>query len=317
MIPFLVIIRRRNKAFQMHSSLQYVLMSAALCVTAVAQSLVVTNKADGKVWIEAKALAGEPQTLQVSADLDFWTDLNSSITDTYSIEVTNNWVARKYFRMVPTAPDPEPIRLAVIGDSLSSDCCGWGGGLYGYFKPSATVVNYAQPWTSTKVFLQSSEYDKLRLIKPNYVLIQFGWFDGSGDPDRSATPAEFAANLRALVEVTRGFGGAPILVTVHAARSWDSNGRLVASDHGYNAITKQVAAEVNTPGVDLYRLTSELFTKLGKSGCEFMLFKPFGPEDTMHFSALGSQYVAQAVVSALPESLAPYVVGNLEHPPQP
>ena len=301
----------------MHSSLKYLLMCAALCVTAVAQSLVVTNKADGKVWIEAKALAGEAQTLQVSADLHFWTDLNSSITDTYSIEVTNNWVARKYFRMVPTAPDPAPIRLAVIGDSLSSDCCGWGGGLSAYFKPSMTVVNYAQPWTSTKVFLQSSEYDKLTLIKPNYVLIQFGWFDGSGDPDRSATPAEFAANLRTIVEVTRGFGGVPVLVTVHAARSWDGNGKLVAADHGYNAITKQVAAEVKTPVIDLYQLTSELFTKLGKSGCEFMLFTPFGPEDTMHFSALGAQYVAQTVVNALPESLAAYVVGNLEHPPEP
>src|SRR5687767_7417623 len=125
----------------MHSSLKYLLVHAALCATAFAQSLVVTNKTDGKIWIEAKAPAGVPHTLQVSADLRFWTDLSSSITDTYSAEVTNSWVARKYFRMVPTAPDPDPIRLAVIGDSLSSDCCGWGGGLYGYFKPWATVVN--------------------------------------------------------------------------------------------------------------------------------------------------------------------------------
>ena len=43
----------------MHSSLKYVLMYAALCVTAVAQALVVTNKADGKVWIEAKAPAAK------------------------------------------------------------------------------------------------------------------------------------------------------------------------------------------------------------------------------------------------------------------
>lgn len=300
----------------MHSFLKYLLMCAAFCATALAQSLVVTNKADGKIWIEAKANA-VPHTLQVSADLRFWTDLNTPTAEDVSIEVTNNWAARKYFRMVPTAPDPAPIRIAVIGDSLSSDCCGWGGGLPAYFKSSATVVNYAQPWTSTKVFLQSSEYDKLTLIKPNYVLIQFGWFDGSGDPDRSSTPAEFAANLRTLVQVTRDFGGVPILLTVHAARVWDNDGKLVASDHHYNGITKQVAQEVNAPLIDLYELTHELFGKLGKSGCEFMIFAPFGPEDTMHFSALGAQYVAQTVVSALPESLAPYVSGNLERPPEP
>ncbi|HUS33741.1 MAG TPA: GDSL-type esterase/lipase family protein [Verrucomicrobiae bacterium] len=301
----------------MHSWLKYLLMYAALCATALAQSLVVTNKADGKVWVEAKGAAGVSHTLQVSADLHFWTDLNSSITDAYSIELTNNWGATKYFRLLPTGPDPDPIRVAIIGDSLSSDCCGWGGGIHSYFKPAATVVNYALPWTSTKVFLQSAEYDKLTLIKPNYVLIQFGWFDGSGDPDRSATPSEFAANLRTIVDVVRGFNGVPILVTVHAARNWDGNGNLIPSDHPYNAITKQVAAEVNTPVIDLYKLTSELFGKMGKSGCEFMIFAPFGPDDTMHFSYLGGVYVSQTIVNALPDALAPYLIGNLERPPLP
>lgn len=302
----------------MHTSFKtLVMVCAAFGANAFAQSLSVTNKADGKVWVEASAPSDNPHRLQTSANLHLWSDIKSDVTELYSVELTNNWVARKYFRLVPAGEEAPPIRIVIAGDSMSSDCCGWGGGMYGYFKPNATVVNYAVPWTSTEVFLQSAEYEKMLLIKPNYVLIQFGWFDGSSDPDRKTTPAEFAANLKTLVNVIRGFNGVPILLTLHAARTWDSSGNLLPSDHPYNAITRQVAAEVNTPLLDLYQQSSDLLKKLGKSGSDFMHFAPFGPDDVMHLSAPGGVYVSQVVVNGLPDALGPYLTGNLEHPPVP
>ena len=49
---------------------------------------------------------------------------------------------------------------------MTSDCCGWGGGIYGYFKPNATVINYATAWASSKVFVRSAEWDKMLVVKP-------------------------------------------------------------------------------------------------------------------------------------------------------
>jgi lysophospholipase L1-like esterase len=186
-----------------------------------------------------------------------------------------------------------------------------------YFKPNATVINYAQPWTSSKIFLQSEELDKMLLIKPDYVLMEFGYSDYTPDPDRGSTAQEFADNLRQIIQIVRGFNGTPILITLHADRQWDATGKLIPYENPYNAITRQIAAEQHTPLIDLYKLSVELFNKLGQSGCAFMTWDPSNPADGMHVSSLGAVYISQLVSKSLPDNLGPYLLGVLDPPPKP
>jgi len=190
------------------------------------QSLSIINQGKSNFWIQASAPAANPYTLQASANLHLWADIHDPIQGQYSSRLAGTRVSSRYFRLVPSSPAAPSIIVMLIGDSMVSDCCGWGGGMYGYFKPNATVVDYGMPWTSTKIFLQSAEWDKMLLVKPNYVLIQFGYSDNFyDDPDRFTTIPEFHNNLTNIVQTVLGFGGIPIMVTLHAVRIWDANGR--------------------------------------------------------------------------------------------
>jgi len=281
------------------------------------QSLSIIKKGESNYWIEATAPANAPQTLQASENLHLWVDIYSDVQEPYSYPFDSTGVSLRYFRLMPSIPPAPQIRVLLLGDSMTADCCGWGRGIYGYFKPNATVVNYAMPWTSTKVFLQSAEWEKMLLIKPDYVLIQYGYIDANIDPDRSTTPEEFADNLRTIVQTIRGFNGIPILVTLHAARLFDDQGKIIPFGQEPNAITKQVAAELKTPLIDLNKLTTALFNELGPSGTTFMHWEGGEADDVMHLSQLGAQYVARLVVNALPDSLGPYLTGILDSPPKP
>jgi lysophospholipase L1-like esterase len=281
------------------------------------QSLSVSQKPDSSFWVQMSAPAGGPYTLQTTANLHLWIDKQNDVPDQASFLLDHSYASARYFRLVPTQPDPSPTRVMLLGDSMVAECCGWGLGMPTYFKPSATVLNYAQAWTSSKVFFTTAEYDKMLLVKPNYVLMQFCYSDIGADPDRSSTPEEFTSNLQTLVQTIRGWDGVPILITLHAARVWDANGNLIPTDHPYNTIIRQVSANLKTPLVDLYKITFELFSKLGKSGCAFMTYDPNNPEDGLHVSPAGAVYVAQVIAQYLPDALGPYMVGVLDPPPIP
>jgi lysophospholipase L1-like esterase len=295
-------------------------LCAILSVSAVfSQSLSIGRKPDASVSLQAGPAAGESATLQVSENLRLWIDVTNDVPDQYTLPVDTSYGALRYYRLAPTPPEAPPVRIMTLGDSMVADCCGWGSRLEFFLKPNALLLNYAQAWTSTKVFLQSPEYDKMLLVKPNYVLMEFGYSDGAVDPsgDRGSTPEEFEQNLRTLVETIRGFNGVPILMTLHANRAWDSSGKLIPSDHGYNVITKRVAAELGAPLIDLYKITFDLFTQLGKDGCAFMYLDPANPADGMHVSPLGGIYLSQQIARFLPEAVGPYLTRVLDAPPKP
>jgi len=297
-------------------SLPTVLLVLTLSANAAFGQSLSIKKVNTNYWIEATAPASDPHTLQASDNMHLWVDIHENVQEPYSFAFDNAGVSERYFRFPPSEPPAAPIVVMLIGDSMSADCCGWGGGMYRYFKPNATVVNYSQPWTSSKVFLQSAEMEKMLLVKPDYVLIQFAWSDGggAGDPERGSTPPEFMDNLRTIVQTVRGFNGVPILITLHAAREWDAQGNLTTWEHPYNALIKQVSAELNTPLIDLYHITRDLLNELGPTGAAFM---ELWPGDNMHTSPLGAVYISRLLTHALPDSFGPYLTGIFDPPPKP
>ena len=285
--------------------------------TSRGQSLSIIKKGESNFWIQASAPAADPYTLQASANLHLWADIHDPVQGDYSNQLGGMSASQRYFRLVPSSPPGDPIIVVMIGDSMTADCCGWGQGMYEYFKPNATLVNYAMPATSTKVFLQSAERDEMLLVKPDYVLIQFGYSDQvyAADTNINTTLQEFGDNLRTIVQSVRDFGGVPILVTLHAGRYWDANGQLTPTWQERNAVTREVAAELQTPLVDLYQLSVELFNQLGPSGTAFMQWAPGGPTDGMHMSPAGAVVIARLVVNALPDNFGPYLTGIFDPPP--
>jgi lysophospholipase L1-like esterase len=287
---------------------------AILSTTPVFGQALSIKKTDTNYWIEASAGTGESRTLQESDNLHLWVDIHD-VQEPYSFAFDTAGVSERYFRLPPSVPPAPPIRVMIIGDSMDSDCCGWGGGIYRYFKPNVTVVNYSQPSTTTQAFLQSAELDKMMLLEPQYVLMQFAWSDGAAVGGVSRD--DFAANLREIVRIIRGFNGIPILINLHAAREWDAEGNLSPWEHPYNVQIRAVSTELNTPFVDLYQITRVLFNELGPTGVAFMHADQFGPEDVMHVSPLGAVYVSRLLTHYLPDSLGPYLTGIFDPPPRP
>ena len=303
----------------MKTKLMFVKLSAALLasffgISASAQSVSI-KKVNAEYTVEATMAPGTQSNIQASHDMRLWIDIERDLDGGHTYSFAPGGVPQRYFRLAPTVEAP-PIRVMIIGDSMSADCCGWGVAMPSYFKPNATVINYASPWTSTKVFLQSSEMEKMLLVKPNYVFMQFAWTDGSvGDVDRMTTMEEFEANLRTLIDTVRGFTGVPMLVTLQAARTWDNTGKLISSDHPRNAITRRLAAELNVPLFDVYKMTHDLFTELGPVGAQFFHWTPGGPDDVMHISPAGARWVSRLVALQFPEALGPYLTPMYDLPP--
>jgi lysophospholipase L1-like esterase len=293
------------------------LICAALCASSgFGQSLSVVKKAETNYWVEATAPANTPYALQASENLHLWVGLQDELQGPYSARLEGTNILRRFFRVTSPPPPPPPhIRILMIGDSLTSDCCGWGQGIPQYFNANATVVNYAMAGESTKVFLKSAEMEKMLLIKPDYVLIQFGWVDEAWGaeiaPDVYTSPAEFEENLRTIVQTVRGFNGTPIIVNVHAARVWDANGKVIPSFSERNAINKKVSDELHTQMIDLNKLTTDVWNELGPGILDIMHMPSFPPNDVMHVSVLGATVIARVVVNALPDNLGPYLKGGM------
>ena len=282
-----------------------------------AQSLTV-KKTSGNFVIEATAPADNPHNLQASENWLLWVDVQEGITGPVTLPLNTTSAVQRVYRLISTPPEPEPIRVMYLGDSMGSDCCGWGRGTYQYFKSSATVINYSIPSTSTKVFLASQEKENMLLIKPDYVLINYGFVDGGTSTNVSTPLEEFEANLRTIVQMVRSFNGVPIMVTVHVGRLWDAQGKIIVNPtmEFRNQITRRLATELRLPIVDLHKLTLDYFNELGSERTVFMNLPGF-PGDNVHFSELGAQHVARLLLSNLPGRFGPYLTGIFERPPIP
>jgi lysophospholipase L1-like esterase len=270
------------------------------------------NKVGTNYTIHASASADTPYTLQASEDFRLWIDLANDLTDPFSLALERPPVSSRYFRLIPSTPQPSSIRIMAYGDSLIADCCGWGAGISVYLKPNVTFANWASPGTGTKFALQESVLQTMTLVKPKYVFFEYGLYDyGTG-----VNAEEFENNVKALINIVRGFDGIPFLFTVQAERAWDTNGKLIPSDHPYNPITRRIAAQTNTPLIDLYEITADLYQTLGRNGTQFMIWT--GNPDGLHFGPLGAVWVAQLVLKNMPGSFGPYLKDSiLDLPPSP
>jgi len=297
-------------------SLILLLLCIALFTDAAqGQSLSIIKEGESEFLIKGAAPPDTRYVLQASGNLRLWADINDEVSGQVSHRVDIDGVTQRFFRLTPWTPPAPPIRLVILGDSTVGDGTGWGTRIHGYFKPTVQIVNLAWPNMSTSMFLTSEQMPKLRAIKPEFVIAQFGWIDAGGCDGTlrcRTTLQEYADNLKTIVQAIRGFDGTPILITPTDPRVFDDTGKVVFLLRDYVAITKDVATQLQVHLIDLNQLTHDLYNGLGESGSAYI---SRAPNDPAHYSQEGAQIVSGLLVNSLPDSLGPYLVENLDQAP--
>jgi len=181
------------------------------------------------------------------------------------------------------APPLPGYKIILVGDSTMAPNSGWGGAFCGrHVKWKITCVNLARGARSTRSFRSEGAWDvalgemKVPGYARVYVLIQMGHNDQARHkPERWTDEAtEFPDNLRRFVREARAAGAVPILVTPLSRREF-RDGKLHNTLASWSAQVRKVAAETETPLLDLNARSAELVQRLGPVGS--MAFAQLAP----------------------------------------
>ena len=251
---------------------------------------------------------------QIERSLNFWDWLgnyNHSVgSQTFSLQSDEGQSA--FYRLNIWQLSEDEASMALIGDSTIMDFSyyggnvgGWGEGFGGHFNDRIITVNLAQPGQSTQTYLESGwQVQNLKFVAADFVFIQFGMVDElSGQPEKRTTMEDYRDNLKSLVELVRGFGGTPILVTPLTLREFDAEGKVVPYLDERSDVVLDVAQCLACPGIDLNRLTKKLYQDLGNAESD-----GFTHTDQLHLLAPGAKVISQLVADNVPEFLQAYRV---------
>ncbi|WP_454715968.1 rhamnogalacturonan acetylesterase [Caulobacter segnis] len=167
-------------------------------------------------------------------------------------------------------PKFRAIKIVLVGDSTTAVLGGWGPSFCGWHVTSfAACINLARGGRSSGNYRAEGSWalamDEIKSggFTDTYVLIQFGHNDQPGKPGRSTDLAtEFPVNMKRYVDEVRAAGGKPILVTPLTRRSF-KDGKLLDDLGPWADAVRKVAAETNTPVVDLHARSQAAVQAMG------------------------------------------------------
>ena len=204
----------------------------------------------------------------------------------------------------------------VVGDSTMANKSnpernpehGWGQVLHEFLSEGTVVHNHASGGRSTRSFVAEGRWNRvIEALQPgDWVIIQFGHNDQKKKkPELYTDPAtDYRDFLKKFVEETRAKGGKPILAT-SIYRRYFREGQAKSSLGGYPQATREVAAELEVPMVDLHQLTGDLLNEYGEAGSKALFlhyeagehpYYPNGKRDNSHLSEEGARAVAALFV---------------------
>lgn len=233
---------------------------------------------------------------------------------------------------IATAAAGTPHRAFIVGDSTASEYGperaprqGWGMQLQSYLDPAAWQVrNHAQSGRSSRSFIEEGWLAPVakELSRGDVLLIQFGHNDEKvEDPTRYDEPTRaFPKWLMRYVELARGKGATPILITPLARRKFERGSKLdqLLDTHGlYAQAVRALAAREQVGLIDLTASSMDWLRALGDgpSKAYFMHVPEQNQADDTHLREHGAAAVACLVVrgwESLDATLAESVVRDTD-----
>ncbi len=294
----------------------------ALQVTAApAAGILVDQKAHTLVAPEGKSYVWYFQGGQLVGEQNRQLAITSS--GTYAVKVVNADGAETWQQVtVAVQPDGTIKKIFLIGDSTVQfyesgwyPQTGWGQVLPHFFDESqVTIVNKAVGGTSSKSFYDNFWAAVLSEVSEgDYVFIQFGHNDyNPNDPARNTDAATtYKQYLLNYINQTKNKKAFPVLVTPMHRNSWNGD-QIVNGWKGYPQAMREMAAQTNTPLIDLHNRSEALFESLGRAYVEKHIFLhlkageyPRYPldvsdlTDNVHFQEMGATELAKLVVEGI------------------
>ena len=192
---------------------------------------------------------------------------------------------------------------------------GWGQALALYMKDSSKLHNWAVGGRSAKSFKAEGRWQKIvDSLKPgDWVVVAFGHNDANkAKKERYSSPDDYKAIMRSFVEDVRAKGASPVLATSipHSGGFSEKDGVMsvrggAAGIGPYVAKTRELAAEMDVPLLDLNKFAAEQLPKLGleKANALYMRIKPGeykrlpeGLKDGCHTRDTGAYFYSSAAV---------------------
>ncbi len=283
--------------------------SGLLSSSGAAQSLSIGLESTSKALITATSPLGFAYRVQASADAENWLDLSDQASGAFTYWIDPTIHRERFFRLRTWPTDDLPINIVILGDSTVADFSsnserfyGWGEGMHDKFEANVTLVNLATPGQSSTAFLSSSQRDALLLIRPEFVLVQFGMED-SDDPGNPISLDTYEVNLKSIVEIIRSFQGTPILITP-LLPGYFEGGKVISMLKDVSASMRKVSKELQTYLIDLNQLSEDYFNQVGPTEAARLTWSA---ADRTHFSLAGAEVIAGIVVKALPTILSAQV----------
>jgi lysophospholipase L1-like esterase len=192
---------------------------------------------------------------------------------------------------------------------------GWGQVLQYFFNAANVVIDdkavggtssksfYDNYWTAVKNSLQAGDF----------VFIQFGINDAvKTDPLRYTIPmTTFKDYLTLYVNETKAKGAIPVLVSTLNRNAWNATTppTVYAAYHDYPVATRQLAATLNVPLIDLDLMCTSLLQSVGPDYSTNFIYMnlaagdyanyPTGQADNVHFQEMGAIEMAKLIVKGI------------------
>ena len=192
---------------------------------------------------------------------------------------------------------------------------GWGQALALYMKDPSKLHNWAVGGRSARSYKAEGRWQKIvDALKPgDWVVVAFGHNDANkAKKERYSSPDDYKAIMRSFMEDVRAKGASPVLATSipHSGGFSEKDGVMsvrggAAGIGPYVAKTRELAAEMEVPLLDLNRFAEEALPKLGleKANALYMRIKPGeykrlpdGLKDGCHTRDTGAYFYARAAV---------------------
>ncbi len=287
---------------------------------AAAQEISLIRTAERGLAARIPEQPGQWFRLEWSSDLRDWRIARDSVAGLAEVAVVRPGSDVAFYRARGFPEPTGPFVVAVVGDSTAAGdfpeqdpprVFGWGNALMPFANSETRILMAAaEPGLGTKTFFSSPRPAAiLAQFEPEIVLIQLGQSDEFSPlvELQATTIEEYRANLNRIIDLVRGWNGAPVLVTLlpfrpsgRWAEAWPTNGRPISEEDKArqarrSAVVHKLAEETGAYLVDLHRIVDDFFLSLSPEERESL-----GAYDAHHLSEKGAESVAGLVVEALP-----------------